>query len=553
MRRFLLLLALLALGAAPPAPAQPAREALTVGITQYPSTFHPNIENMAAKSYVLGFARRPVTAYDADWNLICLLCETVPTLDNGLAIQDQTPDGKLGLTVTWVLRDNLRWGDGTPLTTEDLRFAWEAGRDPATGFGPAEFYRSAYEFIAHDARRFSLRFDRVTFEFASLGDFIPLPAHLERARWQQEPRSYRTRTLYDTEPTNPGLWNGPFRVTQVQPGSAVTLERNPHWHGEAPAFRRVTIRTVENTASLEAQLLAGQLDMVAGELGLPVEQATALVRRTGTRFRAEYRSGLVYEHMDLNLDHPALADRRVRQALLHALDREQVTARLFDGRQTVAHTPVNPLDWVHDAGARQYAHDPRRAAALLEEAGWRPGPGGIRVNAAGERLSFELMTTAGNRSREAVQQVIQAQWRAVGVEARIRNEPPRVFFGETMSRRRFNGAALYAWISSPENVPRSSLHSEEIPRAERNWSGQNYPGFRHAEMDQLLEALPQELDRERRRALWQRLQAIYAEELPALPLWFRQDAHLWPQWLEGVRPTGHLNPSSLWAEQWRPR
>lgn len=552
MRRFLLL-ALLALGAAPPAPAQPAREALTVGITQYPSTFHPNIENMAAKSYVLGFARRPVTAYDADWNLICLLCETVPTLDNGLAIQDQTPDGKLGLTVTWVLRDNLRWGDGTPLTTEDLRFAWEAGRDPATGFGPAEFYRSAYEFIAHDARRFSLRFDRVTFEFASLGDFIPLPAHLERARWQQEPRSYRTRTLYDTEPTNPGLWNGPFRVTQVQPGSAVTLERNPHWHGEAPAFRRVTIRTVENTASLEAQLLAGQLDMVAGELGLPVEQATALVRRTGTRFRAEYRSGLVYEHMDLNLDHPALADRRVRQALLHALDREQVTARLFDGRQTVAHTPVNPLDWVHDAGARQYAHDPRRAAALLEEAGWRPGPGGIRVNAAGERLSFELMTTAGNRSREAVQQVIQAQWRAVGVEARIRNEPPRVFFGETMSRRRFNGAALYAWISSPENVPRSSLHSEEIPRAERNWSGQNYPGFRHAEMDQLLEALPQELDRERRRALWQRLQAIYAEELPALPLWFRQDAHLWPQWLEGVRPTGHLNPSSLWAEQWRPR
>ncbi len=547
MRLLLLVLLLLA----PPAAA---REALTVGITQYPSTLHPNIETMAAKSYVLGFARRPLTAHDAAWNLICLLCETLPTLENGLALRDTTPDGAPGLSITVSLRDNLRWGDGTPITTEDLRFAWEAGRDPATGFGPAEFYRSAYAFIAHDARRFTLRLDRVTFDFASLGDFQPLPAHLERALWQADPRSYRTRTLYDTAPATPGLWNGPFRVVQTQPGSAITLERNPHWHGEAPAFRRITVRAVENTQALEAQLLAGQVDMIAGELGLPAEQAAALARRTGARFRVEYRPGLVYEHLDLNLDTPALADRRLRRALLHALDRAQITARLFEGRQTVAHSPVNPLDWVHDPTTPQYPHDPARAAALLEEAGWRAAtPGAIRTNAAGERLSIELMTTAGNRSREAVQQVIQAQWRAVGVEARIRNEPPRVLFGETLSRRRFSGGVLYAWISAPESVPRASLHSDEIPSAARNWSGQNYPGFRNPEMDALLEALPQELDRERRRALWSRLQALYAEELPALPLWFRQDAHIWPQWLDGVRPTGHLNPSTLWAEQWRVR
>ncbi|MCW8084572.1 peptide ABC transporter substrate-binding protein [Sabulicella glaciei] len=548
MKRWLLAFLLLAL----PTMAQ-GRDALTIGITQYPSTFHPNIDNMAAKSYVLGFARRPVTAYDAEWRPVCLLCETLPTLENGLAARERTPDGKEGIAVTWVLREELRWGDGTPLTTEDLRFAWEAGREAATGFGPAEFYRSAYEFTAHDARRFTIRFDKVTFEFASLGDFAPLPAHLERERWRADPRGYRMRTLYDTEPTNPGLWNGPYRITAVQPGSGVTLERNERWSGPAPHFRRIQVRTVENTASLEAQLLAGQVDMVAGELGLSVEQASALMRRAGNRFQVEYKSGLIYEHVDLRLDHPALSDRRVRQALLHALDRPQIVARLFEGRQTVAHSTVNPLDWVHEAATRQYAHDPARAVALLEEAGWRPGPGGIRVNASGERLSFELMTTAGNRSREAVQQVLQAQWRAVGVEVRIRNEPPRVLFGESLSRRRFGGAAMYAWISAPEGVPRTSLHSEEIPSAERNWSGQNYTGFRNAEMDALLEALPQELDRERRREMWRRLQAIYAEELPALPLWFRQDAHLWPRWLEGVRPTGHLNPSTLWAEEWRAR
>ena len=547
---------LLACAAATPAGAQAqqqARDTLTIGITQFPSTLHPNIDNMAAKSYVLGFARRPLTAYGPDWALTCLLCDRLPSLENGGAARETTPEGKPGIRVTYRLREDARWGDGRPVSAEDLRFAWEAARETATGFGPAEFYRSAYELVVEDARTVTLRFDKVTFEYASAGDFQPLPAHIERARWEADPRGYRNRTAYDTEPSTPGLWSGPYRITAVQPGTGVTLERNAAWAGPAPAFRRIQVRTVENTAALEAQLLAGQLDMVAGELGLPVEQAAALERRAAGRFAVAYKPGLVYEHLDVQHDHPALGDKRVRQALLLATDRAQIVARLFEGRQTVAHSAVNPLDPMHDADIRQWPHDPARAAALLDEAGWPRGPDGVRRNAAGEKLSFELMTTAGNRAREAVQQVLQGMWRAAGVEARIRNEPPRVLFGETLSRRRLQGAALFAWISGPESVPRSTLHSEEIPRAERNWSGQNHGGWRNAEMDALLEALPQELEAERRRSLWSRLQAIYAEELPALPLWFRADAHVWPRWLDGVRPTGHLNPTSLWVEEWRPR
>jgi peptide/nickel transport system substrate-binding protein len=553
--RFLLTVCAI-LAAAPALAQQPAREQLTIGITQYPATFHPNIESMAAKSYVLGFTRRPLTSYDPDWRLACLGCETLPSLDNGGARLETTPDGRAGIRVTWRLRDDWRWGDGTPVSAEDMLFAWQAGRDFSTGFGGAEFYRTAYEAIVEDPRTITLRFDRVTFEYASTGNWEPLPAHIERARWQQDPRTYRSRSAYETEPTNPGLWNGPYRIIAVQPGAGVTLERNAAWTGPAPAFRRIAIRTVENTTALEAQLLAGQLDMIAGELGLPLDQAAALERRVGNRFRFGYRPGLIYEHLDVNHDTPALADLRVRQALVLSIDRAQIMQRLFEGRQVVAHTTVNPLDWVHDEAVRQWPFDLARARALLEEAGWRvPSPpgDGIRRNAAGERLTIELMTTAGNRSREAVQQVIQGMWRQAGIEARIRNEPPRVLFGETLSRRRFTGAVMFAWISSPENVPRTTLHSDEIPTAERNWSGQNYTGFRNAEMDALLQAIPIELDREKRRALWQRLQAIYAEQLPAIPLWFRADAHVWPTWLEGVRPTGHLAPSSLWVQEWRVR
>jgi peptide/nickel transport system substrate-binding protein len=533
------------------AAAAQARDQLTIGITQYPSTLHPSIETMAAKSYVHGFALRPITTYDADWQLACMLCTHLPTIENGEAVRETAPNGNPGIRVTYRLREDARWGDGTPITAEDIVFAWEAGREPLTGMGPAELYRSLHRITVVDPRTVTLHFDRLTFQYNAINDLRPLPAHLERAIWQEDPRAYRTRTLYDREPTRPGLWSGPYRVAALTTGASVTLERNPHWWGDAPAFRRIVIRTVENTPALEAALLAGQIDMIAGELGLTLDQAIALERRAGQRFRIHYQPGLIYEHIDLNLDNPILADPRVREALLRGIDRQQIVERLFAGRQPVAHSFVNPLDWMHDDTLPATPYDPDGARRLLEEAGWRPGPDGIRRNEAGERLSLELMTTAGNRSRELVQQVLQGMWRQIGVDIRIRNEPPRVFFGETLSRRRFQAMALFAWISSPENVPRTVLHSTEIPTEARNWSGQNYTGFKNAEMDDLIENLPLTLDREERRPMWRRVQEIYMTELPVLPLFFRSDAHVWPRWLDGVRPTGHLAPSSMWVEQWR--
>ncbi|MCP5373885.1 MAG: peptide ABC transporter substrate-binding protein, partial [Hyphomicrobiales bacterium] len=81
-------------------------------------------------------------------------------------------------------------------------------------------------------------------------------------------------------------------------------------------------------------------------------------------------------------------------------------------------------------------------------------------------------------------------------------------------------------------------------------SGQNYTGFRNAEVDRLIDEIELELDRAKRLALWHRLQDIYADELPALPLYFRAEPYILPKWLRGLTPTGHQFPSSLWAEDW---
>lgn len=212
---------------------------------------------------------------------------------------------------------------------------------------------------------------------------------------------------------------------------------------------------------------------------------------------------------------------------------------------------VNPLDAGYSAQTPRYRHDPVRAGSLLDAAGWLLQSGGaIRRNAAGQDLSLELMTTAGNRTRELVEQVLQSQWRKIGVDIRIKNEPARVLFGQTVPHRRFD-MAMYAWISAPESVPRSTLHSSEIPSEANGFAGQNSPGFKNAEMDRLIDALEVELDSAKRQALWAEAQRLYAVELPSLPLYFRSDSSILPKWLSGVRPTGNQSPSTLWIADWK--
>ncbi len=540
---------LLALAVAVPAGAAERRQ-LTIGITQFPSTFHPAIDSMLAKTYVLSAVRRPFTAFDPEWQLICLLCVELPTLENGGAVKERTPEGKQGIAVTYTIQPGAAWGDGTPVTSADVVFSWKVGRHPKSGVAAQELYRRILSIDVEDERSFTLHFDRVTFDYNAINGLDLLPAHIERKIFEADPTTYRNRTAYDTGTTNPGLYFGPYRITEVQPGAHVVLDPNPTWWGEKPHFRRIVVRVIVNTAALEANLLSGAIDYIAGELGLTLDQALAFETRHGEKFNILYKPGLAYEHIDLNLANPALKDKRVRKALLFAVDREAISQRLFDGRQPSAKTSVNPLDWVYEDDVPTYPFDTATAARLLDEAGWMANGRGIRRNARREPLAFELMTTAGNRTRELVQQVLQSQWRQLGIDVRIRNEPARVYFGETVTKRKFTAMAMFAWISAPESVPRTTLHSEFTPTAQNNWSGQNYTGFKSPDMDELVDAIEVELDRAKRKVLWSRLQRLYAEELPALPLFFRANAFILPKWLKGVVPTGHQDPSTLWIERW---
>lgn len=550
------LFALFAVATTGTRPAHAADKTLRIGMTQYPATMHPGIDSMLAKTYVLGMVTRPFTAYDADWRLTCMLCEKLPSYEDGTAEIETREDGTKGIAATYTIREGAKWGDGTPVTSDDVVFAWEVGKHPETGFSNFELYaEDIVDITVIDARSFTLHLDKVNCEYQSINDLIILPAHLERPIFEADPANYRNRTLYDSDPTNPGLYYGPYRVTHAETGARMVMEPNATWFGDAPYFDKVVIKVIENTSALGANLLSGEIDYIAGELGMTTDQALSFARRLKRqhpgKFDVSFKPGLIYEHIDINHDNPALADRRVRQAVLYAINRAAISSQLFGGHQPVAHTSINPLDTVYTDDVTRYDYNPARAGELLDAAGWTAGADGLRRNAAGETLTLSLMTTAGDRTRALVQQAIQSDLAKIGIQLTIENEPARVLFGQTTRERKFPHMVMYAWFSAPRNIPRTTLHSDMIPTEANGWAGQNYPGFKNDRMDRILDDLEVVCEPAANQALWDELQQLYAAELPSLPLYFRANAYIIPKWLTGIRPTGHQDLSTLWIEHWK--
>lgn len=534
-----------------------AQKTLKIGITQYPSTFHPMIDSMLAKTYVNAMVRRPLTIHDVNWSPICMLCTEIPSFDNGRARHVTLDDGTKTVAARYTLDPDAVWSDGVPLTTDDIIFSWNVGRHEMTGVSNFELYaKDVIDIKKLDDKNFEITFEKEKCDFALINDFNVLPRHIEQDVFNADPATYKNTNHFDSDPTNRGLFYGPYVIEDVKPGQGITLIKNPKWWGAPPAFDEVRIIVIENSGALSAQLLAGQIDMIAGELGLTLDQALSFERRVKKsrpgQYQIIYKPGLVYEHIDINQDNPHLSDPRVRQALIYGINRKGISEFLFKGKQPVAHSSVNPLDEIYNPDVRTYDYNPKRAGELLDAAGWKlSNSDGYRYNKNGERLNVIQMTTAGNKARELVEQAVQSDWKKIGVASTIQNQAPRVLFGQTTRERRFTDTTMYAWMSSPQNIPRTTLHSTMIPSSDNNYAGQNYPGYKSKNMDRILDDLEVVCSEKENRALWSELQDLYAADLPALPLFFRSEVYVLPSWLKGVEPTGHQYPTTNWIENWR--
>ncbi|MDO8494071.1 MAG: peptide ABC transporter substrate-binding protein [Deltaproteobacteria bacterium] len=535
--------------------AKTTNQQLVIGATQEFDTLNPMISQMAQTYYIQEMLRRQLTNIDADWKWVCRLCTQIPTFKNGM-VKKITEHGKEKLLVTWELQPNTKWGDGTPLTGYDVKFSWQVGLAPTVSVGEREQY-TQIEAITVDEknpRRFTMKFDKPRYDYYQLGTFYIIPKHLEEPIFQKtkgEVGAYEKQSLYVLNPTNPGLYYGPYVVSEVKLGSHLTLIPNSYFHGEKPKIQKIIFKMIPNSQALEANLRSGSIDMIHEVADFTLDQAISLEKRlkADAPYEVLYRAGTVFEHIDLNLRNEVLQEARVRKALLYGIDREKLVQALFEGKYTVARHRVHPLDPNYSEKAFHYSYDSEKAKALLEEAGWQQSSDGIRSK-EGKKLSFVLMTTAGNKMRELVEVYLKEEWKKIGVDMQIKNEPARVFFGETVRKGEYPHMAMFAWISSPDNVNDSTLHSKNIPTAANGYSGQNTGAWGNAKMDQLLDSIYIVFDAAKRKKIWEEMMIVEMNDLPTIPLYFRSQIAVVPRNLENFRITGHQFYSSVEVEKW---
>jgi peptide/nickel transport system substrate-binding protein len=532
--------------------AAPTNKQIVIATTQEFESLNPLLMSMAASTYISLMADRPVALIDAKWNFFCELCTEFPTIDNGKAkIFDE--GGKKKIKAEWKLKDGLKWGDGKPLTAKDIKLAYDIGVSPNVSV-PAKDVFERIESLTLDPKdplKFVTVFKEARYDYYQL-TWNPIPAHIEGPIWEKtkdQMGAYEKQTAYTTSPLNPGLYNGPYMLTELKLGSHVILKKNDNFAGKSPAIEKIIVKLIPNTQTLEAALVSGEIDMI-GELGFSFDQAVEFDKRADkAKFKTLFRDGLVYEHIDLNLRNPILQDLNVRKALLHAIDREKLTKALFAGKQQAALSNIHPLDPYYTADVTKYEANLKKAGELLDNAGWKLGKDNFRYK-DGKKFEISIMTTADNKTRELVEQYIQAELKKVGVALSIKNEPARVFFGETVKKAAYPAMAMYAWISSPDSPPKSTLHSSEIPTDKNQWSGQNSGGWANKRVDEILDAIMVEFDFSKRKALMAELQKIYVDEVPVIPLYLRSQIAVVPAALSGFELTGHQFYSSMNVEHW---
>lgn len=521
-------------------------------MTQFPPFLNPLIGNEVSQKLIYEMTNRPFTYYGPDAKLHCALCTELPTLENKKAVFEETVDHQKGMAVTYTIHPKATWGDGTAVTTKDVLFTWEVGKNPEVGAVHHNFFANQIRSIeAVDDKTFTIHFNQRRCNFADIDALRLLPDHLERSIFEQNPKGYSKNTLYQKDPKNKGLYLGPYVISEIVPGEHLVLDQNPYWYGEKPYFKRIAVKIIENSAALEANFLAGSVDYIFGELGFNLDQALSLQKRQKDKYEFLFKDGLLFESIIVNLNNPILKDIKVRQALLYAIDREALVRQLFESYQPVARSNISPLD--PDALTKPdllYQQDIKKANQLLDEAGWKKDSKGMRFNAQNEPLRLTYTTTAGDRTRENVQQILQSQWRTVGIDVVIQNQPARVFFGETLPKAQFQ-LAQYANVSAPEEIPYTTLESNAIPTAENNWSGANYGHYSSPDMDRILEEMNKVCEGEANKKLWHDMQNLYLKDLPGLPLYFRADPYIFPKWLKNIAPTGHNDLSTLSIETWK--
>lgn len=485
----------------------------------------------ASWGYWTGFANTVPRAFDVVEGAYrpSVLLDDAPTLET-------EPKQR----VTYRIREAAVWSDGTPITSSDFKYTWTQIVD-----GNDIYSKIGYDRI-ESVDDTDPRTAVVTFKdrYAPWRDLFSafygvLPRHLlekgERAAQMKD--GYR--------------WSGgPFAIESWRKGQDMTLVPNPRFWGRKPLLDKVVFQFISDQSAEIQAYRTGQVKMIypQPQIGFEPAQVRSL---PDTRYVSS--SGLTLEGLWFNARKPPLDSANVRRAIAYAIDRDAIVNQLVRPIEPSA-VPLQAFNAPQTQGGRyftpafaRYTRDLAKVQELMSADGWTRPPGGVWTK-RGTRAALEINSTAGNKGRELVEQLLQSQLGDAGFEVRINNTKAGTLFGEWLPKG-LHMIGMYAQVLTPDPDFCAIICGDQIPGT-GSGAGQNYQFFSDPAVDVPWKAQLRELDDARRAELVLQGHAALADAVPALPLYVKPQVLVWSAKLGGPIATNEtLGP--FWnMNQW---
>lgn len=425
-----------------------------------------------------------------------------------------------GLTYTFRLRRRARWHDGQPFTARDVKYTWEAIAHP--DYSGA--YRAEVEIIKGyeaynsgqasdlagvkviDDHTLEVRLEQPYAPFVGTTTNISIvPEHVLRS----VPVRDHLRHPFSRRP----IGTGPFEMVEWRANETMVFRAYEAYHLGRAKLDEVIFRVVPDDATQAANLRTGSADV--GGFFFTISQADARAFEADTRFAVLRQPGVTAYFLEFDHTKPHLQDRRLRQAIWHAIDRNKIINTIFEGRARIAHGHIFPSSWAYDADLPKVAHDPNKARQLLQEAGWRPGPDGIRER-GGQRLSLSYNSQMATATELALP--ISADLKAVGIEVKLVPTQVLTLVSDVWQAGRFEVLGTH-WASGIFPHPSSGL--ARFYGCERGGRPNSRSGYCRRRFDELIAAATTVADRTVQKQRYAEIQRWMAQE--AIRVWL-----IWP-------------------------
>ena len=457
-------------------------DSLVEGSIGEPSTLIPVLASDSASHAVAGLVYNGLVKYDKNLNLVGDLAERWKI----------SPDG---LTITFYLRKGVKWHDGQAFTAKDVLYTYKVIIDPKTPTAYAEDFKQVRRAVVVDPYTFRVEYAKPFAPALASWAMNILPAHLLEGK-----------DITKSELARNPVGTGPYRFREWIPGQRVVLDSNHQYFEGRPYIEHSIYRIIPDTSTMFMELKAGGLDM----MGLTPVQ---FQRQTNSidflnRFN-KYRYPVpTYTYLGYNLKKELFADKRVRQAITSAINKDELVQGVLFGLGESAHGPYQPGTWASNPALRPFPYDPQKAISLLDEAGWRERNSDGLLIKDGKPFRFTIVTNQGNDQRIKTAQIIQFRLKKIGIDVKIRVLEWASLLTNYIDTRNFD-VVLMGW-SIPQDPDQYDIwHSSKTGPKELN-----FISYKNPEVDRLLEEGRGTFDIKKRKECYYKMQEIIGEEQP---------------------------------------